>query len=110
MADSVSISTRGGDARIIPRAEWEAMTAEQRAAWQAGRKLVERMQGQLLGRARRARDLVQVQHEKGASSLLELLDAQRTYLAVHAESMQDLSLYWTALAQLEAAVGRELRP
>ena len=37
MADSVSISTRGGDARIIPRAEWEAMTAEQRAAWQAGR-------------------------------------------------------------------------
>jgi hypothetical protein len=38
MADHVSITSRGGDSRIIPRAEWEAMTPEQRAAWQAGRQ------------------------------------------------------------------------
>ncbi len=37
MADYVSISSRTGDSRIIPRAEWEAMTPEQRAAWQAER-------------------------------------------------------------------------
>ena len=79
------------------------------AAWQGGQKLVERMQGRLLDRAKTARDLVQVQYEKGASSLLELLDAERTYIAAHAELVQDLALYWTAVAQLEEAVGKELR-
>ena len=80
------------------------------AALQAGEKLVGRMQGHILERARRARDVVQVQYEKGASSLLELLDAQRTYIGVHAEYLQDLALFWTAVAQLEQAVGKDLRP
>lgn len=79
------------------------------AALQGGQKLVERMQGQLIERAQRARDLARVQYEKGASSLLELLDAERTYIAVHTEYVQDLSLYWTAVAQLEQAVAKELR-
>ena len=78
-------------------------------AWLTGRRLVERMQTRMLERAKTARDLVQIQYEKGASSLLELLDAERTYIATHAEYMQDLSLYWTALALLEQAVGQELR-
>ena len=80
------------------------------AAWQGGQKLVDRMQQRLLERAKRARDLVQVQYEKGSASLLELLEAERTYIATHAEYVQDLSLYWTAVAQLEQAVGKELRP
>jgi len=80
------------------------------AAWQGGQKLVERMQGRILERAKVARDLIRIQYEKGAASLLELLDAERTYIAVHNEYVQDLSLYWTAVAQLEQAVGKELRP
>jgi cobalt-zinc-cadmium efflux system outer membrane protein len=67
------------------------------------------MQRQMLERAKTARDLVQIQYEKGASSLLELLEAERTYIATHAEYVQDLSIYWTAVAQLEQAVGKELR-
>lgn len=79
------------------------------ASFESGQKLVERMQGKLLGRAQRARDLARIQYEKGASSLLELLDAERTYIAVHGEYVQDLSLYWTAVAQLEQAAGKDLR-
>ena len=79
------------------------------AAFQSGQKLVERMQGKLLGRAQRARDLARIQYEKGASSLLELLDAERTYIAVHGEYVQDLSIYWSAVAQLEQAAGKDLR-
>ena len=79
------------------------------SAWQGGQKQVERMRNRLLERAKTARDLVQIQYEKGASSLLELLEAERTYIAAHAEYVQDLSLYWTAVAQLEQAVGKELR-
>jgi cobalt-zinc-cadmium efflux system outer membrane protein len=80
------------------------------AAWQGGQKLVERMQGRILERAKTARDLIRIQYEKGAASLLELLDAERTYIAIHNEYVLDLSLYWTAVAQLEQAVGKELRP
>lgn len=75
----------------------------------AARKLVERMQASLLARAQRARDLIQVQYEKGAASLLDLLNAQRTYTATRAEYAQDLASYWTAVAQLEQASSRELR-
>lgn len=76
----------------------------------AARKLVERMQSSLLERAQKARDITQVQYAKGAASLLDLLDAQRTYTATRAEYAQDLAGYWTAVAQLEAAVAMELRP
>jgi cobalt-zinc-cadmium efflux system outer membrane protein len=73
------------------------------------RRLVERMASALLDRARMARDITRVQYEKGAASLLELLDAQRTYTATRAEQLQALASYWIALAQLEQATATELR-
>ncbi|HEX4384661.1 MAG TPA: TolC family protein [Myxococcales bacterium] len=76
------------------------------AAAAANRKLVERMQARLLDRAKRARDLVQVQYEKGAASLLDLLDAQRTWAQTHAEYLKDLHDFWLATYQLDAAVGK----
>jgi cobalt-zinc-cadmium efflux system outer membrane protein len=78
-------------------------------AFTSSRKLVERMEGRLLDRSRRARDLVSLQYQKGAASLLEYLDAQRTFIANNVEYLQDLANYWTAVFQLEAAVGMELR-
>jgi cobalt-zinc-cadmium efflux system outer membrane protein len=78
-------------------------------AFVGSRKLVERMEGRLLDRSRRARDLVSLQYQKGAASLLEYLDAQRTFIANNVEYLQDLANYWTAVFQLEAAVGMELR-
>jgi cobalt-zinc-cadmium efflux system outer membrane protein len=73
------------------------------------REQAERMQkGGLLASARRARDLVEIQYQKGAASLLEYLDAQRTYISVNLEFLQDLAGYWTAVFKLEQAVGRSL--
>jgi cobalt-zinc-cadmium efflux system outer membrane protein len=71
------------------------------------RELVERMQGRLLDRAKRVRELVAVQYTKGAASLLEYLDAHRTYIATNVEYLQDLANYWIAVFQLEEAVGME---
>jgi cobalt-zinc-cadmium efflux system outer membrane protein len=79
------------------------------ADWQSAGNLARRMEGGLLERARRARDLVEIQYRKGAASLLELLDAQRTFIAISAEYRQDLGAYWTAVFRLEQAVGRSLR-
>ena len=78
-------------------------------AFVSTRKLVERMEGRLLDRSKRARDLVSLQYQKGAASLLEYLDAQRTFIANNVEYLQDLANYWTAVYQLEAAIGVDLR-
>ncbi|MGO8971357.1 MAG: TolC family protein [Myxococcaceae bacterium] len=75
----------------------------------ATRQLVERMESTLLERAKQARDIAKVQYDKGAASLLDLLDAQRTYTATRAEYAQDLANYWTAVAFLEQAMAGELR-
>jgi cobalt-zinc-cadmium efflux system outer membrane protein len=80
------------------------------AGYSAARQLVGRMETTLLERSRKAREIVQVQYEKGAASLLDLLNAQRTYTATRAEYAQDLAGYWTAVASLEQAVASELRP
>jgi cobalt-zinc-cadmium efflux system outer membrane protein len=51
-----------------------------------------------------------LQYDKGAASLLDLLDAQRTFIAINQEYIGDLSAFWLALFQLEGAVAMELRP
>jgi cobalt-zinc-cadmium efflux system outer membrane protein len=71
--------------------------------------LARRMETALLERARRARELVSIQYQKGAASLLDFLDAQRTFNATNAEYLQDLALFWGAVFKLEQAVGEELR-
>jgi len=75
------------------------------AAVDANRELVDRMRARILDRAKRARDLVQVQYEKGATSLLDLLDAERTWVQTHAEYLRDLHDFWLATFQFEAAMG-----
>jgi len=88
------------------------LQADVQSAWSAyvgAREQALRMQqGGLLGSARRARDLVEIQYQKGSASLLEYLDAQRTYISVNLEGLQDLAGYWTAVFKLEQAVGRSL--
>ncbi|HEY5089075.1 MAG TPA: TolC family protein [Polyangia bacterium] len=78
------------------------------AAYQTTGRLVGRMEGRLLERAGRARQLVELQYQKGAASLLEFLDAQRTYVATKLEYIQDLNAYWNAVFQIESATATEL--
>ena len=70
-------------------------------------KLVQRMEGGLLKRATEARDLVTIQYQKGAASLLDYLDAQRTFIAANSEYLQNVKDYWTAVFRLEQTLGRE---
>jgi cobalt-zinc-cadmium efflux system outer membrane protein len=88
------------------------VTQDVRTAWAqftAAHAQLERMDGRLQGRARRARDLIEVQYTKGAATLLDLLDAQRTLLTVSGERLTLLASYWNSVAQLEAATAKELR-
>ncbi|HEY6475464.1 MAG TPA: TolC family protein, partial [Polyangia bacterium] len=73
------------------------------AGYQTSQRQVQRMEGRLLDRARRARELVELQYQKGAASLLEFLDAQRTYVTTKGEYIQELTAYWDAIFQIESA-------
>ena len=78
-------------------------------AYVTARKLVERMETVLLASAKRAADITKIQFDAGSTTLMDYLDAQRTYIATKVEYLQDLQSYWTAVYQLEQAVGTELR-
>ena len=78
------------------------------SAYSTARQLVQRMETGLLKSARTARDITRLQYEKGAASLTDYLDAQRTYIATNVEYFQDLASYWTAVFQLEQAAGTDL--
>lgn len=77
-------------------------------AFANSRAMVERMEKQLRPAAERALQITRLQYDKGAATLMDFLDAQRTYIATNVEYLQDLANYWTAVYQLEEAVGMEL--
>jgi len=86
------------------------------AAFLGARKLVVRMEkGEpeqqvrpILQSAKTALDITRLQYEKGAASLSDFLLALQTYIATKVEYLGDLTGYWTAVYQLEEAVGTEL--
>ncbi len=63
-----------------------------------------------LPKAKQARDTVEFAYRRGGVSLLDYLDAQRTYRDTASEYLRALGNYWTAFYQLETAVGGSLSP
>jgi len=79
------------------------------AAYVGTRSLVERMESVLLASAKRAMDITKIQWLAGKANLTDYLDARQAFIATNVEYIGDLTNYWTAVAQLEEAVGTELR-
>jgi cobalt-zinc-cadmium efflux system outer membrane protein len=77
-------------------------------AFVTARRIVERYESALLERAKRALEITQVQFTAGSATLTDLLDAQRSYVAVNSGYYTELVNYWTAVFQLEQAIGKEL--
>jgi cobalt-zinc-cadmium efflux system outer membrane protein len=102
------------DAQRIALARVDAQIAsdvgQSFASWRSAQSRVTRMESTTLARARRALELVDYQYRRGAASLLELLDAQRTFTSTQVEYQQNVGDWWTALYQLETATGKEPTP
>jgi len=80
------------------------------AVFGAARRQTELMEsGGMLAQARRARDVLRLQYEAGSAQLTDYLDAERTFVGTNLQYMQGLSALRTALAQLEQAIGADLR-
>jgi cobalt-zinc-cadmium efflux system outer membrane protein len=78
--------------------------------FKSAKSRVERAERELLEHAKRTRDLVQLQYQKGAASLLEYLDAQRILISTKLDYEGDLSDYWQAVVLIGQAVGTEVSP
>src|SRR2546425_1003614 len=68
------------------------------------RQRVESLRTIYLPKAEQARNTVEFAYRRGGVSLLDFLDAQRTYRETSLEHLRALGNYWSALYQLEAAV------
>ena len=79
------------------------------AAYVGSRTLVERMETALLASAKKALDITKLQWLAGKANLTDYLDARQAFIQTNVEYIGDLTNYWTAVAQLEQAVGTELR-
>lgn len=79
------------------------------AALEGARRQTERLLAVELGRAQLAFDTVFAQFAAGKATLMDFLDAQRGLIATNVELNRDLDAFWSALFQLEQAVGEELR-
>ncbi len=79
------------------------------AAYVGSRTLVERMENALLASAKKALDITKLQWLAGKANLTDYLDARQAFIQTNVEYIGDLTGYWTAVAQLEQAVGTDLR-
>jgi cobalt-zinc-cadmium efflux system outer membrane protein len=106
-----ALSDVAGARRALDKARAQVLSdvTQGHAAYSATQSLVTRMEGQLLAQAKRSRDLAQLMYQKGGASLIDFLDAQRTYLATVVEHNQDLAAYWASVYQLEQATATPQR-
>jgi cobalt-zinc-cadmium efflux system outer membrane protein len=79
-------------------------------SFQWSRERVRLYEQTYLSRAKESRDTAEFAFQKGATSILDLLDAERTYRATQLAYRKELAAYMTNLAQLEAAVGAAVTP
>lgn len=63
-----------------------------------------------LNEAKESRDISQYAYTRGAASLLDFLDAERSYRSIQLSYLQVLSSYMTAVEQLKEAVGTRTLP
>jgi len=78
------------------------------ASFRVTKTLVERMEKELLPRARTARDILAVQFRAGNAPLMDFLDAQRQYIATRTEYFSDLEAYWSAVFAVEQAIAADV--
>jgi len=78
------------------------------AAFETARGKLTVLRDTYLPKATRARETVEFAYKRGGISLLDFLDAQRTYRETALQQLQALGDYWGAVYQLEAAVGGAL--
>jgi outer membrane protein, heavy metal efflux system len=77
---------------------------------QTNDQIIQLYQGGYVEQAKQSRDISEYAYQKGAASLLDFLDAERTYRANQLAYRQALASYMLALEQMRQAVGTRNLP
>jgi len=80
------------------------------AGWQTSQKVVGLYQSGYLNQSQQSLDISRYVYQRGAGSLLDLLDAERTYRDTQLGYRQALAAYMTSVQQLNFAVGKQVLP
>ncbi len=80
------------------------------AAWQTNQKVVSLYESGYLTQAQQSLEISRYVFQRGAGSLLDLLDAERTYRDTQLGYRQALAAYMTSVQQLNFAVGKQVLP
>ena len=96
---------------LVKQAEMQAITDVEKAyqAHLTARRKLDLFNSQNLDQVERLRQIATYSYKEGASSLIELLDAQRYYNQALTSYNQARADYQSSLWQLEQATGRSLR-
>jgi outer membrane protein, heavy metal efflux system len=104
---------------VITQAEQQAVETAQQvntdivdayAALQSNDEIIRLYRGGYVDQAKQSRDITEYAFKRGAASLLDFLDAERTYRANQLAYRQALASYMTALEQMRQAVGTRNLP
>jgi len=108
------IQRAGSEARSL-EATYQGTLAQARAeidtafaAMLTERQKVTTLSENYVPKAQKTREIVEFAYRRGGISLLDFLDAERTYRETSLEYLRSLGNYWTTLYQLELAVGSPL--
>jgi cobalt-zinc-cadmium efflux system outer membrane protein len=80
------------------------------SALRTSEQIVQLYQGGYVEQAKQSRDISEYAYKRGAASLLDYLDAERTYRANQLAYRQALATYMTTLEQMRQAVGTRTLP
>jgi cobalt-zinc-cadmium efflux system outer membrane protein len=78
------------------------------ASFQTNEKVIALYQSGYLEQARQSLETTQYVYQRGSGSLLDLLDAERTYRATQLAFRQALAAYMTSAQQINFAVGKQV--
>jgi outer membrane protein, heavy metal efflux system len=103
----------------ITQAQEQALEAAQQvstdvtdayAALRSNDEIIQLYRGGYVDQAQQSRDITEYAYKRGAASLLDFLDAERTYRANQLAYRQALASYMTAVEQMRQAVGTRNLP
>jgi cobalt-zinc-cadmium efflux system outer membrane protein len=78
------------------------------SAFQASEKVLALYQSGYLDQAKQSLDITTYVYQQGSGTLLDLLDAERTYRSTQLAYRQALAAYMTSMQQINLAVGRQV--
>jgi outer membrane protein TolC len=100
-ADEAALDSARGRAQFEIRDAWLRVDAARRSA--------ALFRGELVPKTAQTVEVSRASYEKDKSSFLDLLDAERSLRDVRLKNIQAVTQYESAVADLERAVGTDLR-